>query len=165
MVRFEHLHVPRRTLKFRKHTAALLEQMTYGSPGVSNTYIASDMHEDQKSSTAVNMAEQQGSIWTSSNDAAEVTITLNFPDMLVVEDTVSSNNGLPPYTSALQGHREFQERIVGGREAEVPQTFQVEVYRCHHKGIEFQNESNVSQLPVGFSDAIQRMGCHPLHVS
>jgi hypothetical protein len=165
MVRFEHLHVPRRTLKFRKQTAAHLEQMTYGSPGVSNTYITSDTHEDYKSSTAVDVAEQQGSIWTSSNDAAEVTITLNFPDMLVVEDTVSSNNGLPPYTSALQDHREFQECIDGGREAEAPQTFEVEVHRCHHEGIESQNESDGSQLPVGFSDAIQRMGRHPLRVS
>jgi hypothetical protein len=113
----------------------------------------------------LNVAGQQGSIWASSNDAANVTITLNFPDMLGVEDTVSSNNGLPLYTSALQDRREFQECINGGREAEAPQTFEVEVHRCYHEGIESQNESDVSQLPVGFSDAIQRMGRYPLHVS
>jgi hypothetical protein len=112
---------------------------------------------------------QQNFLQSSCNDDAEGTVTLNFPDMLLVEaldNTVKSRSGLPSYASVLVDNPQCEERIDGHhRDVEEPQVFEVEVHRCHHDGIESRHESDRSQLPAGFSEAIQRMDRHPLQVS
>jgi hypothetical protein len=136
--------------------------LTYGA-GVWNTHVATSPHQGIEAANLGNLPEQKGSTGSSSSDDAECTVTLNFPDMLLVENTVSYSSSLPSYASTLLDQRQCTEE--NRQDVEEPQAFEVRVQRCHHDGIESGTGSDQSQLPAGFSDAVQRMDCSPRTVS
>jgi len=104
---------------------------------------------------------------TPSVDAAECTVTINFPDMLLVNEDIH----LPPrYTTQQQqnGPREHAIHVPSLDWDHFPNKLRpppFRVHRCHHEGMERGGEGDQFELPNGFPEAVQQMCQVPDNVS
>jgi hypothetical protein len=106
---------------------------------------------------------------TPSVEAAECTVTVNFPDMLLSDSAVINNPPAYPITlrdQSLQAEHAINVPVHDWKllpEKLQPPSFRV--HRCHHTGMELGRGGNEFELPNGFPEAIKHISEVPEHVS
>ena len=156
-----------------KHTSGMQEHLAHGF-GVLNTRVSMDSQRlGLANNNSVVPQDEDFSYLpvpqTPSPDTSECTVTVNFPDMLLVGSASAKHP--PAYPSVRQEQEQQVEHDVDVSVSDwglLPEKLQpppFRVHRCHHQGIEPGGEGDEFQLPNGFPEAVQHICQIPDHVS
>ncbi|KAF2844475.1 hypothetical protein T440DRAFT_559586 [Plenodomus tracheiphilus IPT5] len=142
------------------HTAGMQENLAFGS-GVVNALVSMDTDAPLSINSQEENFLYEPIPQTPSLDTAECTVTINFPDMLLVNEAVPY---LPPAYPTTQQQQDQQiDQDIDMRISDwglLPKQLQppsFRVHRCHHEGMELGGEGDESELPEGFPEAVKQI--------